>query len=112
MPLSVACPVCGTRLRAPDSSAGKRVKCPECGEVVAVPAAAPQTEEIPVAEVERPSSRATIRRVAAPETPDAESPRDQEGAPFTCPLCNATYPIADGLAGRKIKCRQCGVLST
>src|SRR5947209_15727172 len=32
MPLAVACPACGKKLKAPDGSAGKRVKCPHCGD--------------------------------------------------------------------------------
>lgn len=41
MPITVQCAKCGKRLKAPDSVAGKRVKCPGCGGAVAVPAAAP-----------------------------------------------------------------------
>lgn len=40
MPIPIQCPACGTKLQAPDQVAGKKVKCPKCGQVVAVPAAA------------------------------------------------------------------------
>jgi hypothetical protein len=36
MPIQVVCPKCGSRLNAPDTAAGKRVRC-KCGEAVAVP---------------------------------------------------------------------------
>jgi hypothetical protein len=37
MPISVVCE-CGAKLNAPDTSAGKRVKCPKCAAVLTVPA--------------------------------------------------------------------------
>jgi hypothetical protein len=36
MPITVSCP-CGKKLTAPDDLAGKRAKCPACGEAVNVP---------------------------------------------------------------------------
>jgi uncharacterized protein len=38
MPISVACPTCGTKLKAPDDAVGKKVKCPKCASLVVVPA--------------------------------------------------------------------------
>lgn len=40
MPISVSCRSCGKKMKAPDSFAGKRVKCPGCGKPLAVPAGA------------------------------------------------------------------------
>jgi hypothetical protein len=40
MPISVSCRSCGKKMKAPDSFAGKRVKCPGCGKPLAVPASA------------------------------------------------------------------------
>ncbi len=45
MALIVLC-ACGTRLRPPESAAGKKVKCPKCGGAVAVPAPAPQGDDV------------------------------------------------------------------
>ncbi len=42
MPLQVVCPSCNAKLRAPDTAAGKKTKCPKCQAVIAVPANAPQ----------------------------------------------------------------------
>jgi hypothetical protein len=39
MPIDIVCPSCGKRLKAPDTAAGKRVKCPQCSAAVPVPAA-------------------------------------------------------------------------
>lgn len=37
MPLSVVCPSCGARLRAPDHAVGRTVKCPQCKAPMAIP---------------------------------------------------------------------------
>ena len=37
MPIEAHCGSCGRLLRAPDSAAGRRAKCPACGEVVSLP---------------------------------------------------------------------------
>ncbi|MGI8982420.1 MAG: GYF domain-containing protein [Pirellulaceae bacterium] len=42
MPLQVVCPTCNAKLRAPDTAAGKKTKCPKCQAVISVPADAPQ----------------------------------------------------------------------
>jgi uncharacterized Tic20 family protein len=44
MPISVACPTCGTKLKAPDSAAGKKVKCPKCNILIEVPAEGGEAE--------------------------------------------------------------------
>src|SRR2546428_11367635 len=40
MPIPVSCQ-CGQSFRAKDDLAGKRVKCPKCGQVLQIPGAAP-----------------------------------------------------------------------
>jgi hypothetical protein len=39
MPVTVTCPNCATKLKAPDSAVGRKVKCPKCEGVIAVPTA-------------------------------------------------------------------------
>ncbi len=39
MPISVVCSGCDKKLTVKDDLAGRRIKCPACGEAVAVPAA-------------------------------------------------------------------------
>ena len=34
----LTCNACGAKVRAPDSAAGKRVKCPKCANIISVPA--------------------------------------------------------------------------
>jgi phage FluMu protein Com len=48
MSIAVRCPKCEKKLNAPDSAAGKRAKCPACGQVMQMPAPPskpPQAEE-------------------------------------------------------------------
>ena len=45
MPISLSCPVCGSKIRAPDQAAGRRVACPKCGEPLTVPTAAGPTPD-------------------------------------------------------------------
>jgi predicted RNA-binding Zn-ribbon protein involved in translation (DUF1610 family) len=72
----VICPACGTKLRAPDASAGKRLKCPKCSEIVAVPGASVQTHPTPVAKAEESAPRPAVR----PTSPQSQSA-------LTCPTC-------------------------
>lgn len=44
MPITCACPECTTKLRVPDTAAGKKVRCTKCQAVFAVPAASPPPE--------------------------------------------------------------------
>jgi DNA-directed RNA polymerase subunit RPC12/RpoP len=61
MPISVLCASCNAKLQAPESAAGRNVKCPKCGKAVLVPdgrAAAPAA---------KPSSCRTVKARAAGE---------------------------------------------
>ena len=44
--IEFSCPGCGTKVRVKDDAAGKRGKCPKCGKLVTVPAAAPKAPSI------------------------------------------------------------------
>jgi predicted RNA-binding Zn-ribbon protein involved in translation (DUF1610 family) len=50
MAISVQCPACQKLLKAEEESAGKRIKCPSCGEVLAVPVAATVSAPAPAEE--------------------------------------------------------------
>jgi hypothetical protein len=72
MPIIVACPRCGTRLSAPESAAGKHVKCPKpgCGTIAEVPEFV-AAEEVPVVE-------ATLTQ---PEPKPKRRDEDDDGQP-------------------------------
>ncbi|HZZ73994.1 MAG TPA: hypothetical protein VFE24_17200, partial [Pirellulales bacterium] len=64
MSVEVACPNCGKKLRAPETSLGKNAKCPRCGGIIYIPLDAPQSskEDAPS---ERTKSSAAHRGSAA-----------------------------------------------
>lgn len=41
MPIELACPSCRKTLQVPDHAAGKKARCPACGEIIPVPAREP-----------------------------------------------------------------------
>ncbi len=69
-----ACPKCGKQLKAPAETVGRKSKCPHCGTIITVPAAA--VEDVPVAQPDlevtetrvRPR-RPVVSREQAPEVP-------------------------------------------
>ena len=81
MPISVACPTCGTKLKAPDNAVGKKVKCPKCASLVVVPA-----------ESDEAASAISNAPAPAPKpTPRAEEPEEIEDIPEA-----SDEPIDDG----------------
>lgn len=68
MPIDLACPSCRRPLQVPDYAAGKKARCPACGEIIPVPA------------LER-----TVNPYAAPSA-STMAPQDQEFSPPEGPL--------------------------
>ncbi|HTU17123.1 MAG TPA: DUF4870 domain-containing protein [Gemmataceae bacterium] len=54
MPVTVVCPACKSKLKAPDTLIGKAVKCPGCGKPVLVKAAASAPAPAPAAAPKKP----------------------------------------------------------
>jgi len=54
MPISMSCPTCGKTLSAPDSSAGKRAKCPQCDQIMIIPAVAQDSETFAAPTAQQP----------------------------------------------------------
>lgn len=75
MPLVVPCPNCAARLSAPESAAGKQIRCPKCGAVAAVPAPEPVVEAKVTAPKPRPKP---VQAEVAEERPRKASRRDEE----------------------------------
>ncbi len=61
MPIDLACPSCRRALQVPDYAAGKKARCPACGEVIPVPAL-----------------QRTVNPYAAPSAQTMAPPEDQE----------------------------------
>jgi hypothetical protein len=87
MAITVQCGACGKSFQAKDEWAGKRVKCGGCGSPVAVPAAGAQA---------RPGQPAAAAKPAA------------GGIAVACNACGTRFQVAATLAGKRVKCKQCG----
>lgn len=90
MPIVVTCPKCPTKLSAPDSAAGKAVRCPKCGAAAPVPLYIP-AEEVPVVEATVAPPKAKPKPVVADagddddDRPRKKSRRDEEDADAAAP---------------------------
>jgi hypothetical protein len=76
MPILVECPDCGAKLNAPDSGAGKKVRCPKagCGAIIPVPApvAAGEVAVQDAVVVAPPTPKPTPTKAAAVDEDDED----------------------------------------
>ncbi len=78
MTISVTCDGCERTLKAPDSTAGRKIKCPKCGAVVLVPEP-DEDEEAASPALKKGAAPAQRKRAAADdETPRRNGRRDEE----------------------------------
>lgn len=81
MPIDVVCQ-CGRKASVPDAMAGKKGKCPACGEILSIP-------------------------VAAVMAPAKSGPNPPGTIEAHCPVCDRKFLVSDTVAGRSWKCK-CG----
>ncbi len=99
-PIRMTCS-CGTRLKAPAHTAGRRIKCPKCAKVLDVPVPEPAEPEVddvpeegdPSALLEELAAQARAAPSAAQHTPADRVP---------CPNCSA------GVSPGDATCAKCG----
>ncbi len=85
MPIEFPCPQCNSLLRTPDSSVGKKAKCPKCGAIADVPAASSRPEEtLPVSEEpgDNPFEMAGGLASSPPASPMPKPPSPESANPF------------------------------
>lgn len=122
----VACPSCQKKIKAPDSAAGKKAKCPSCGTVMVLPAPVQDAEPInrqappPNDPLSAPAGGGisslldeademySVQNKPAPSSADpfggqAPSPVTDSGVPRRpCPACGEMIIMS------ALKCRFCG----
>jgi tRNA_anti-like len=93
MPVTVFCPSCGVKLKAPDNTAGRKLACPKCRTPITVPATSP-----PGAVTQSPPRPAAEARTSAAPAPAAKAPADTK----SCPYCS------EQILATARKCKHCG----
>jgi hypothetical protein len=110
MPISLTCPSCGKKLRAPDHSAGGRARCPQCQTVLTLPAVNAQHEEALDAEPVKAA-------VGLPPTPPPPYNAETRAAPRSeakAQAGNAVLPVAEAAVAQaavdvpRQPCPNCG----
>lgn len=104
MSLEVQCGQCAKRFAAAERLAGKQVRCPGCGGVIAVPAAgspAPATGGFSDGVIAATLSDPAVSRSVPPA---ATADRWEVG----CPQCAKRFAAASSLAGKNVRCPGCG----
>jgi len=97
MPIAVSCP-CGKQLRVKDEHGGKKVRCPDCQQVLPVPGAKQAADPV-------------TSRMAAEPSPPKMAGATLHGAPqptiaVACE-CGKRLAVKSDHAGKKVKCPAC-----
>jgi DNA-directed RNA polymerase subunit M/transcription elongation factor TFIIS len=96
MPIPFDCPSCGKTLKAPEETAGKRIRCPHCKDVIVVPEPVYEAEEVaPPAPADEPAESGYGLQQEAPRRTEEENRRP-------CPVCGEL------ILTNALKCRYCG----
>lgn len=89
MSTTMNCPGCQTPLRVREDMAGKKIKCPRCAHIVAIPAAAETLEEVESLEeiTDAPSApKAKVKAKTVVEDDD-DAPVEKRSKYKPCPRC-------------------------
>ncbi len=128
MPISLSCPTCGKRLKAPDEAAGKTVTCPKCSCRMTLPTSEPvprsrtvvrpvvpeEREYEPADEPPRPSRRSSRQQADDDYEEDDEPARTKychecgrriRTRAEICPKCGVRQPDSDDGPRRSGKSR-------
>jgi phage FluMu protein Com len=95
MPVEFRCTGCSKLLRTPDESAGKKAKCPQCGEIVDVPLAS-QSETAPV--VTSPFAQAAATNPFG-DSGTGRGSRMESANPYVSPSISTPFAAKTPVAG-------------
>jgi hypothetical protein len=124
MAIKFLCPSCKKVVSVKDEYAGKKGKCPHCGNVLTVPAPTrPPTATLPPSakpptppprpvRAPRPPSRpvdleAEAAAALRDEPPPENAPVASTTVDFNCPMCDAELHLPLDLAGKRSPCPEC-----
>jgi DNA-directed RNA polymerase subunit RPC12/RpoP len=102
MPVTVACPTCGTQLRMHDTSHGRFVRCPKCGATVERPPDAEAVQAVSPVDESAEEPLAEVLPADAEDLVHAPAPRPGRLRRWSrprCPYCGSHEPP---YIGRKI----------
>ena len=83
MPVSIACPACGARLKLPDGTPTRRFRCPKCQAPFLLPVESGQPADFAFgtdaegAPTPHPGRRPTLKRTAPGYNPFSDTPEDE-----------------------------------
>jgi hypothetical protein len=98
MSIKFNCPHCQKSLKVSTEVAGKRAKCPGCGQIVRIP----QIDN-PPADVEALAASTLTEAPAQPAAPAAPA----KTIKFNCPQCDEPVELDAELAGKQAPCPEC-----
>jgi hypothetical protein len=75
MSIAVVCTNCSAKLNAPDSAAGKKVKCPKCQTSMIVPEPLPEEPAFEVVDEPEPAKKPKAKATVADDEEEEEKPR-------------------------------------
>jgi DNA-directed RNA polymerase subunit M/transcription elongation factor TFIIS len=104
------CTHCGSTIKAPKNTAGKKSGCPKCGNRVRIPVPEDQGDSDDLFEVET-TARATSTPLTYTEAVDERSRKiriEPGRIRFECPHCGSVIKAPATVAGKKSKCPSCG----
>ncbi len=110
MPIRMKCPECNKAFRVKDDLAGKKVACPGCKHVLAVPEGVPSEPVKAAQEAVKEAEQFELETMAAQALQEHQL-KQQEAAPqfveFICPQCDEKLKLSADLAGKQTPCPEC-----
>jgi len=105
--LQFPCPSCAAPVRTPAAAAGKRGKCPHCGDIMQIPLLDEQSHSPAPDRVQAPRPQVESPARAAPTTKSTGTSASGAMIEFLCTNCQNKMRAPAGLAGKNGKCPRC-----
>ena len=109
-PIRFDCGSCGKTLSIAAANAGKKGKCPHCGELMSIPLSSSSTTGAPT---QRPATESRWKGTPKQRTADPSKPQPSlikaggEKIEFHCSSCREVVRVGVAAAGKKGQCPRC-----